>query len=160
MYGKVMSLPDHVMLDYFTLVTRYTPDRIDPIRDGLASGSLHPRDVKMELAREIVSIFHGDAAAQQAEEHFRTVFQERDLPQDMPTQVVEAPVSIVDLLATTGLASSKGEARRLIQQGGVRLDGEKVSSIDQVVTVEKDAVLQVGKRKFLKLVPSSGAEGP
>jgi len=147
------------MLDYFTLVTRYTPDQISPIRDGLAHGSLHPRDVKMELAREIVSIFHGDAAAQQAEEHFRTVFQERELPPDMPTHVIEAPTSIVDLLAASGLASSKGEARRLIQQGGVRLDGEKVSSIDQVVTVEKEAVLQVGRRKFLKLVPSSGAEG-
>jgi tyrosyl-tRNA synthetase len=153
MYGKVMSLPDHVMLDYFTLVTRYTPDRIDPIREGLASGSLHPRDVKMELAREIVSIFHGDAASQQAEAHFRTVFQERDLPQDIPTYVVKAPTSIVDLLAASGLASSKGEARRLIQQGGVRLDGEKVSSVDQVVAVEKEVVLQVGKRRFLKLVP-------
>jgi tyrosyl-tRNA synthetase len=154
MYGKVMSLPDHVMLDYFSLVTRYTPDQINPIRDGLARGSLHPRDVKMLLAREIVSIFHGDAAAQQAEEHFRTVFQERELPPDMPTYVVEAPTSIVDLLSATGLASSKGEARRLIQQGGVRLDGEKVATIDQLVAVEKDAVLQVGKRKFLKLVPS------
>ncbi|HJX38702.1 MAG TPA: tyrosine--tRNA ligase, partial [Anaerolineae bacterium] len=131
-YGKVMSLPDHVMLDYFTLVTRYTPDQVNPIRDGLANGSLHPRDVKMELAREIASIFHGDAAAQQAEEHFRTVFQERELPPDMPTHVVEAPTSIVELLAASGLASSKGEARRLIQQGGVRLDGEKVASIDQV----------------------------
>jgi tyrosyl-tRNA synthetase len=159
MYGKVMSLPDHVMLDYFTLVTRYTPDQINPIRDGLAHGSLHPRDVKMELAREIVSIFHGDAAARGAEEHFRTVFQERELPPDMPTHVVEAPINIVDLLATSGLASSKGEARRLIQQGGVRLDGNKVSSIERLVTVEKDAVLQVGKRKFLKLIPSSGAEG-
>ncbi len=153
-YGKVMSLPDHVMLDYFTLVTRYTPDQVNPIRDGLANGSLHPRDVKMELAREIASIFHGDAAAQQAEEHFRTVFQERELPPDMPIHVVEAPTSIVELLAASGLASSKGEARRLIQQGGVRLDGEKVASIDQVVTVEKDAVLQVGKRKFLRLTAS------
>jgi len=154
MYGKVMSLPDHAMLDYFTLVTRYQPDQIAALRAGLADGSLHPRDVKMELAREIVSIFHGDAAAQQAEEHFRTVFQERELPPDMPIHVVEAPTSIVELLAASGLASSKGEARRLIQQGGVRLDGEKVASIDQVVTVEKDAVLQVGKRKFLRLTAS------
>ena len=158
MYGKVMSLPDHVMLDYFTLVTRYTPDQISPIREGLAQGSLHPRDVKMEVAREIVSIFHGDASAQQAEQHFRTVFQERELPADMPTYVVEAPISIVDLLAASGLASSKGEARRLIQQGGVRLGGEKVSGVDQVVAVEKEAVLQVGKRKFLKLLPPSTAE--
>jgi tyrosyl-tRNA synthetase len=157
MYGKVMSLPDHVMLDYFTLVTRYTPEQIGPIRTGLADGSLHPRDVKMELAREIVSIFHGDEAAQSAEEHFRAVFQERDLPPDMPTHEMDGPTNIVDLLAASGLTKSKGEARRLIQQGGVRLEGEKVQSIEDSVTVEDEAVLQVGKRKFLRLVgPSSG----
>jgi tyrosyl-tRNA synthetase len=158
MYGKVMSLPDHVMLDYFMLVTRYTPDRIAPIKKGLADGSLHPRDVKMELAREIVSIFHGDEGAQTAEEHFRTVFQERDLPPDMPTHDVEGPANIIDLLAASGLTSSKGEARRLIQQGGVRLDGEKIESIEEVVTVEDEAVLQVGKRKFVRLVVSTGRE--
>ncbi len=158
MYGKVMSLPDHVMLDYFMLVTRYTPDRITPIKKGLADGSLHPRDVKMELAREIVSIFHGDEAAQTAEEHFRTVFQERDLPPDMPSYDVEGPANIIDLLAASGLTSSKGEARRLIQQGGVRLDGEKIESIEEVVTVENEAVLQVGKRKFVRLVAPTGGD--
>jgi tyrosyl-tRNA synthetase len=154
MYGKVMSLPDHVMLDYFTLVTRYTPDRIEPIKKGLADGSLHPRDVKMELAQEIVSIFHGDEAAEKAEQHFRTVFQERDLPSDMPTYEVEGPTNIVDLLAASGLTSSKGEARRLIQQGGVRLDGEKVGGFEDTVTVRDEAVIQVGKRRFLRLVAS------
>jgi tyrosyl-tRNA synthetase len=158
MYGKVMSLPDHVMLDYFTLVTRYTPDRIAPIRKGLDEESLHPRDVKMELAREIVSIFHGDEAAQAAEEHFRTVFQEGDLPPDMPAYELEAPTNIVDLLAACGLTSSKGEARRLIQQGGVRLDGEKVQSIDDTVTIETEGVLQVGKRRFVKLVAPPGGD--
>ena len=159
MYGKVMSLPDHVMLDYFTLVTRYTPDQISHIRNGLVHGSLHPRDVKMELAREIVSIFHGDAAAEDAEQHFRTVFQERELPPDMPTYTLEGSANIVDLLADSGLTKSKGEARRLIQQGGVRLDGEKVASIDEVIAVDEEAVLQVGRRKFLKLVASSRTDG-
>jgi len=159
MYGKVMSLPDHAMLDYFTLVTRYQPDQIAAIRAGLADGSLHPRDVKMGLAREIVSIFHAEDAAEQAEEHFRTVFQERDLPPDMPIQVIEGQVNVVDLLSDSGLTSSKGEARRLIQQGGVRLDGEKVESFEQIVEVKQEAVLQVGKRKFLKLVAPSEGEG-
>ncbi len=158
MYGKVMSLPDHVMLDYFMLVTRYTPDQIAPIKKGLADGSLHPRDAKMELAREIVSIFHGDEAAQTAEEHFRTVFQDRDLPPDMPTHEVEGPTNIVDVLAASGLTSSKGEARRLIQQGGVRLDGEKIQSIDDTVTIVDEAVLQVGRRKFVRLVASTDGE--
>jgi tyrosyl-tRNA synthetase len=155
MYGKVMSLPDHAMLDYFTLVTRYQPHQLATLRAGLADGSLHPRDVKMELAREIVSIFHGDAAAQQAEEHFRTVFQERDLPPDMPTYLVKGPVNVVDLLLAGGLAKSKGEARRLIEQGGVRLDGEKVGSFEHMVEVEQEAVLQVGKRKFLRLAAAA-----
>jgi len=155
MYGKVMSLPDHAMLDYFTLVTRYQPNQLVALRAGLADGSLHPRDVKMDLAREIVSIFHGEAGAQQAAEHFRTVFQERDLPPDMPTHLVRDPVNVVDLLLAGGLAKSKGEARRLIEQGGVRLNGEKVASFEQMVEVEQEAVLQVGKRKFLRLVAAA-----
>jgi tyrosyl-tRNA synthetase len=153
-----MSLPDHAMIDYFTLVTRYDPDRIASINQGLSDGSLHPRDVKMDLAREIVSIFHGDDAAAEAEQHFRTVFQEGELPPEMPTYHVPAATVIVDLLAASGMTKSKGEARRLIQQGGVRLDGEKVESIEQTVVVEKEAVLQVGKRKFLRLVASPDGE--
>jgi tyrosyl-tRNA synthetase len=159
-YGKVMSLPDHVMVDYFTLVTRFTPDRIATIDHGLADGSLHPRDVKMQLAREIVSIFHSDEAAEKAEQHFRTVFQKGELPPDMPSYVVEGSMNIVDLLAASGLTKSTGEARRLIEQGGVRLNGEKVESIEEMVMVEEEAVLQVGKRKFMQLIASSArAEG-
>lgn len=157
MYGKVMSLPDHAMIDYFTLVTRFTPDQIAIINQGLADGSVHPRDAKMQLAREIVSVFHSDEAADQAERHFRTVFQDRELPPEMPTYAMDTPTNIVDLLAASGLASSKSEARRLVQQGGVRLDGEKVESIEQVVKVE-EAVLQVGRRRFATLVPSSAGD--
>jgi len=158
MYGKVMSLPDHAMLDYYTLVTRFSPDQISTINRGLGDGSLHPRDVKMQLAREIVSIFHGDEEAGRAEQHFRTVFQERELPPEMPAYPIEGSINIVDLLAACGLSESKGEARRLIQQGGVRLNGEKVKSIEEMVTVVEQAVLQVGKRKFMKLVTSSARE--
>ena len=159
MYGKVMSLPDHAMLDYYMLVTRFTPDQIASINQGLGDGSLHPRDVKMQLAREIVSIFHGDEAAGEAEHHFRTVFQERELPPEMPIYALEGPTNVVEVITASGLAKSKSEARRLIQQGGVRLNGEKVESIDAAVTVEKEAVLQVGKRKFTKLVAASPQEG-
>jgi len=159
MYGKVMSLPDHAMLDYYMLVTRFTPDQIASINQGLGDGSLHPRDVKMQLAREIVSIFHGDEAAGEAEHHFRTVFQERELPPEMPIYALEGPTNVVEVITASGLAKSKSEARRLIQQGGVRLNGEKVESIDAVVTVEKEAVLQVGKRKFTRLVAASPQEG-
>jgi len=158
MYGKVMSLPDHAMIDYYTLVTRYTPDQIAAINKGLANGSVHPRDAKMELAREIVSIFHGDEAAEKAEHHFRTVFQERELPPEMPTHLLEGPTNIVEVITSSGLAKSKSEARRLIQQGGVRLNGDKVENVDEVVTVEEEAVLQVGRRKFTRLVTSGKEE--
>jgi len=154
MYGKVMSIPDHAMSNYMNLVTRWTPDEIAAVESALAEGRLHPRDAKMKLAREIVSIFHGDEAAAGAEEHFKTVFQRRELPPDMPTFPVAGPTNVVDLLAAAGLVRSKTEGRRLIQQGGVRLEGEKVTSIETQVSVAEDRVLQVGRRRFVRLVPA------
>ncbi|HIC93117.1 MAG TPA: tyrosine--tRNA ligase [Anaerolineae bacterium] len=152
MYGKVMSIPDEAMSNYFNLVTRWTPDQIAEIERALASGELHPRDAKMKLAWEIVSIFHGDEAATRAEEHFKRVFQRRELPREMPTYRLSAPRNIVELLVETGLAKSKSEGRRLIQQGGVRLDGEPVTSIELVVQPKDGLVLQVGRRRFVRLV--------
>ncbi len=152
MYGKVMSIPDHAMLNYFTLVTRYTPDQISDIKDRLETGKAHPRDVKMELAREIVSIFHGEEAAQRAEEHFVTVFQQRDLPEDMPIYRMKSPMNIIDLMSDAGLIKTKSEGRRLVQQGGVRVDGRVISEIEAVVELSGEAVLQIGRRKFVRLV--------
>lgn len=153
MYGKVMSLPDDVMIQFFELVTRYGPTQIAEIQAGLESGKLHPRDVKMELAREIVSIFHGDEAAQRAEKHFQRVFQQRKLPEGMPEYRLVEPTKIVEVMAEAGLAPSKSQARRLIQQGGVRVDDEPVTDIDARVAPDgKRRVLQVGKRRFLRLL--------
>ncbi len=152
MYGKVMSLPDHVMITYFKLVTRYKPDQIDQIERDLKEGRRHPRDVKMELAREIVSIFHGEEAAKRAEAHFIRVFQQRDLPEEMPEFTVNEPMRIVDIAAAAGMAKSKSEIRRLIQQGGVQLDGEKVTDINAIFTPDgREHVLRVGRRKFLRI---------
>lgn len=153
MYGKVMSLPDKAMPIYFKLVTRYTPDRVAAIEKGLAGGALHPRDAKMELAREIVSIFHGDSAVALAEEHFKRVFQERDLPEEMPEFKLSQPTRIVDLLLQADLVPSKSEARRLIDQHGVKLDGQAIESIEFIVEARQPRVLQVGKRKFVRLIP-------
>jgi len=153
MYGKVMSLPDSAMLAYYRLVTRFTPAQIADVERGLSRGALHPRDVKMRLAREIVSIFHGDAAAARAEEHFVAVFQQRELPAQMPELRLDGPTNVVDLIASAKLAASKSEARRLIEQGGVRLNGVVVSSISQMIEAGADAVLQVGKRKHVRLLP-------
>ena len=152
MYGKVMSIPDHVMITYFKLVTRYRPEQIAALEEALETGTRHPMDIKMELAREIVSIFHGDEAALRAEEHFQRVFRERKLPREMPEYRLTAPSSLVDIMTEAGLVPSKSEARRLIRQGGVRLDDERITDIDTVVTPDGERVLQVGKRRFLRLV--------
>jgi tyrosyl-tRNA synthetase len=153
MYGKVMSIPDHAILNYYTLVTRFSPDEVTTVERGLADGSLHPMEAKMQLAREIVSIFHNDETAAQAEAHFRKVFRKRELPSEMPTHRPSAPkLNIVDLLVATDLAKSKSEARRLIQQGGVKLNEEKVGSIELMVSVKDGMILQVGKRRFVRLI--------
>jgi tyrosyl-tRNA synthetase len=150
-YGKVMSIPDEAMPQYYRLVTRFEPPQIAQIETNLKSGRLHPRDAKMQLAREIVSIFHGNAAAAEAEEHFKTVFQQRELPPDMPQYVLSSPTNLVDLMSAACMVSSKREARRLIQQGGVKLDGEVVDSADTVVEPGQAEVLQVGRRRFVQL---------
>jgi len=152
MYGKVMSLPDSAMPIFFKLATRYLPSQIQAIEEALTRGTRHPRDVKMELAREIVSIFHTPAAAAEAEEQFKRVFQEREVPEEMPEFAVTASINIVNLLVQARLASSKSEARRLVEQHGVKLDAQTVDSIEAMVDIPAPKVLQVGKRKFVRLV--------
>jgi tyrosyl-tRNA synthetase len=149
MYGKLMSLPDAAMVLYFQLLSRYTPAQVADIERGLAEGRRHPRDTKMELAREIVSIFYGDEAAQQAEAHFRRVFQRHDLPVEMPVIEFSGTPLLVDFLAQHSLAPSKSEARRLMAQNGVRVDGQAVTDIAARVEAP-EAVIQVGKRKYVR----------
>ncbi|MDW8327052.1 MAG: tyrosine--tRNA ligase, partial [Anaerolineales bacterium] len=154
MYGKIMSLPDFAMPVYFRLVTRYTPAQIETIEKELAAGLRHPRDTKMELAREIVAIYHGEAAVAPAEEHFKTVFQKGALPEEMPTVVVAGTPGLVEFLAAHKLTASKGEARRLIEQGGVRVNGRTVSDILAKLEFDGEAIVQVGKRKFVRVTRS------
>ncbi len=150
-YGKIMSIPDEAMLSFYKLVTRFSPEEIAKVKAELESGRLHPRDAKMKLARDVVSIFHGDEAAHNAEEHFKTVFQQRELPPDMPEYALESPMNIVDLIRATGLAGSKRDARRLIEQGGVRIDGNAVESPDEEIKPAQAEILQVGRRRFVRL---------
>jgi tyrosyl-tRNA synthetase len=149
MYGKVMSLPDFAMVKYFELLSRLTPAEIAAIAEGLADGSRHPRDTKMALAREIVEIFYGEAAVSGAEEHFQRVFQRGDLPEGIPVHEFSGAPLLVDFLVEHGLAPSKSEARRLISQNGVRVDGQTVSDIAAVLD-QAEAVIQVGKRRFAR----------
>ncbi|MGW8143596.1 MAG: tyrosine--tRNA ligase, partial [Anaerolineales bacterium] len=124
MYGKVMSLPDKAMGVYFRLVTRFSAAEIEEVEAGIECGSLHPRDAKMMLAREIVEIFHDKQAAIEAEENFVRVFQKHDLPEDMPEYALKDSQSVLDVLEASGMIESRSEGRRLIDQKGVRLDGE------------------------------------
>lgn len=151
MYGKVMSIPDSAMLIYCRLLTRWTPEQIVQVERGLADGSLHPRDAKMNLAREIVAIYHDDSAAAVAEQHFRLVFQQEAVPEEMPEVSVHGEQRLLDLMVEHQLAKSRNEARRLIEQGGVRLGGEPVTDVNLAITLAEDRILQVGKRRFLRL---------
>lgn len=158
MYGKTMSIPDELMRNYYELVTDVPMEEITTIFAGLASGKLHPRDVKRRLAREIVALYHGASAARLAEEEFDRVFRQGDIPEDMPYIEVngaelDAPtgVWVVKLLSLAGLVSSNGEARRMIKQGAVKVDGVKIEADQETIDISVERVLQVGKRKFAKV---------
>jgi tyrosyl-tRNA synthetase len=145
-----MSLPDKAMGHFFRLVTRWTPHEISHLEQSLAESRLHPRDLKMKLAYEIVSIYHDEAAAQRAQDNFVRVFQRGDLPEEMPELVLSDGQTVLDVLVAGKLVNSKSEGRRLLEQNGVRLDGEVLT--DPNLPFPKPGVLQVGKRKYLKVI--------
>jgi tyrosyl-tRNA synthetase len=149
MYGKLMSIPDMAMGKYMRLATRWSPHEIDVIEQEVESGKLHPRDAKMKLAFEIVSIFYGEADARSAEEAFVRTFQQKEIPDEMPEFKLEPDQTVLDVILAAKLANSKSEARRLIDQKGVRLDGEVLERGD--APFPHPGVLQVGKRKFLRV---------
>ncbi len=155
-YGKTMSIPDSAMRNWFELVTRWTPAQIDELLDAVKQGGMHPMEAKKKLAWEVVSIFDGDEAADKAAAHFARVHQQRQLPEEMPTRTLDGLTNIVDIIYDAGFAPSKSQARRLVQQGAVKLDGERVTSIEVEIEAEGERVLQVGKRRFLRLVPGKG----
>ena len=150
MYGKVMSVPDSAMPSFSRLVTRWTPPQIKELEDDVASGDIHPRDAKMKLAWEIVSSFYSDIDADDAQQNFINMFQKKDVPTEMPEFPYSADQKLLDVLLAHGLAASKAEARRMIEQKGVKLDGEVLS--DPFAPLTKTGVLQVGKRHFIRLV--------
>lgn len=149
MYGKVMSIPDKAMGAYFRLVTRWTPPEVAELEKGLAEGSLHPRDVKMKLAREIVSIYHSEEAGRQAEAEFVRIFQQGNVPDEMPEFALQPGQTVLDVLSGSGLVSSKTDGRRMVEQKAVRLDGQVLSDANQAFP--RPGVLQVGKRRYLRV---------
>ena len=153
MFGKVMSIPDVAMDSYFRLATRWDPEKISEIERQLKGGDLHPRDAKLRLAGEIVAIYFGQAAAEQAEAEFRAIFQRGAEPEEMPSFSVGAGATLLEVMTESGLAKSKTQARQLIQQGGVKLNDQPLSDPNQVLQLGAPGVLRVGKRRFLRLLP-------
>ena len=154
-YGKAMSIPDGVIVEYFTLATNADPEEVRAIEEALNDNRLHPMEAKQRLARAVVEEWHGPAAATAAAEHFAAVFSRREAPDAMPEYALPFPggvahVVLADLLADAGLAASRGEAKRLLQGGGVSLDGTRLDSPE--IDVRPGAVLKVGKRRWLRLV--------
>ncbi len=149
MYGKVMSVPDFAMGTYSRLVSRWTPADINEMEKALQAGKLHPRDAKMKLAREIVSIFYSDEEALVAEEAFVRLFQQKETPDEMPEYEMPTGATVLDVLMGAGLVASKSEARRMIDQKGVRLDGDTLERSDDAFP--HPGVLQVGKRRFVRV---------
>lgn len=150
-YGKTMSIADHLMPEYYRLATALPAAEINAILDGIKNEKVHPRDAKMRLAREIVTLYHGSQTGKDAEERFKQVFQRGQLPSEMPSFAYAAPAGIVEVLFNVGLASTKSEARRLIGQNGVKINGETIGSSDLELAQSGEMVIQVGKRKFARV---------
>lgn len=158
MFGKLMSLPDHAMMSYFETLTDVPQAELAEFSRQMAEGSLNPRNVKLRMAREIVTVFHNAVAAQEAEEAFVRQFSERKLPTDIPDYHLSEPTNIISLIVSAKLASSKSEARRLVQQGGVSFfpEGEtsapeNITDAEQIVPLHDGAILKVGKRHYIRL---------
>jgi tyrosyl-tRNA synthetase len=151
MFGRVMSMTDAVLPLYFEVLTDVPMAEVAEIRQALGAGSINPRDLKMRVAREVVAQFHSPADAQAAEEAFVRQFVNRELPAEIPEHALSAPAPIVDFMVGANLAASKSEARRLIDGGGVKVNGERVEGYDLVLQPGSDAVVQVGRRKFARV---------
>lgn len=150
MYGKIMSIPDKAMGIYSRLVTRWTPDEINQMETSLSKGEIHPKEAKMKLAQEIVSIYHGESAARDAETEFVRVFQQQGLPEEIAEYKLISGQTVLDVLEATGLTESRSQARRMIQQNAVRLNDEQLS--DPHAEFPGKGVLQVGRRQFIRIV--------
>jgi len=152
-YGKVMSIPDSLMLKYYTLLTDFSEEEIAEISHKLKDSSVNPRDYKMKLAREMVTLLYDETRAQEAEKEFIHVFQKKDVPTDMPVLEVHEPtIQLADLLVFAGV-ESKSQAKRLAKQGGVKIDDEKHTDPFEEINVKKISILRIGKLKFYKINP-------
>ncbi|MBA7632222.1 Tyrosine--tRNA ligase [subsurface metagenome] len=152
-FGKIMSISDKLMLRYWELVTNISPAELARIKRNLKSGRLHPKEAKKNLAIRIVEMYHSRKAAKEAAEEFEEVFKEKKLPHRIPkVKVSKKKIWVVKLLTISKMAKSSSEARRLIQQGAVTLDGERIVDPEKELVIREGAILKVGKRRFARIV--------
>jgi len=149
MFGKIMSIPDNLIFDYFELLTRVSLDEIKRIK------KLNLREAKIRLAKEVVGIYYGNKEAQISEKEFERVFKEKKLPSKVPEiKIQEKNLNILELLVKTKLASSKSEAKRLVLQRGIKINNQVQKNWKDIITINKGTVLQAGKKRFIRLIPA------
>lgn len=152
MYEKAMMIPDELIIKYFELVTDIHPDTIDDIKRKLEENKVNPRDIKMDLAKEIVNLYHGEKESEKAQNRFKEVFQQGQVPSDIKiVEVLKEEFNLIDQLVKNNLVSSKSEVRRLLTQGGIKVNNEKLLTL-QDLEINKEMIVQVGKKKFIKLI--------
>lgn len=149
MYEKVMKIPDGMIIKYYNLCTDMHPDDVAKIEERLNVGE-NPRNIKMELAKEITRLYHTEEEASQAEEHFKTAYQKQEAPEDI--EEIKFENSILDTLLKTKKATSKGELKRLFEQGAIKLDGEKITDFQALNNFEGELIIQIGKGSFYKII--------
>ena len=151
MYGRTLSIPDALIGKYFEYATTISGQALDIINNDLSEGKSNPRDLKRQLAREIVKIYHDEDAAQKAESDFDALFIKKDIPDDIPEYALSSTETLVSIMVDNNLVSSNGDAKRMIKQGAVKLDNEKISDMSLEISPGSEKVLKVGKRKFLRI---------
>lgn len=152
MYGKIMSIPDSLIIKYYSLCTDYSSKEIKELEKSMKINKINPRDAKAKLAYSIVKIYHNQEEAQKASAEFERIFKMREMPKDIPEITLKMPIYLIcDLLVSTNLVNSKSEARRLIEQKGVKIDGETITNKNKKIKIKEDMVIQVGKRRFVRV---------
>ena len=151
MYGRTLSIPDALIGKYFEYATTISPEELTIIKNDLSEGKSNPRDLKRQLAREIVKIYHDEGAAQKAESDFDALFIKKDIPDDIPEYALSRTETLISIMVGNSLVSSNGDAKRMIKQGAVKLDDEKISDMSLEISPGSESVLKVGNRKFLRI---------
>jgi tyrosyl-tRNA synthetase len=152
MYGRTLSIPDDIIYLYYELATDTSKEELTEIKQQLDDSNVNPRDIKRKLARTFIAMYHNKEEAIKAEEEFDKVFIKKEVPDDIPEiKLNDKELSILDLILKVKFAPSKGEAKRLVTQGGVSTNGEKITDINSIIQIENGMILKVGKRKFIKL---------